>query len=351
MKIGMLGLAGAGKKTLFRLLTGWEIQSVSTKEIPGICKVVDPRIDRLSGMYKPKKTAYASFNMHLLPDVEKTQGKAVWLDDIRDMDGLCCVVRAFENPSVFHPEGSVDPVRDIGTFFSELMFSDLLFAEKRKEKLTAELKKKASPDKEKELSAMSKIAAGLNDGHAVNKLGISPEERRILSSSRFLTDKAIVAVINISQGEELSALKEKITADYGKSLSPVFLDAKLEDEINQIADAGERKDFLAGLGIDEPALAKLTRTVYDALGLISYFTVGEDEVRAWTIKKSSTAPEAAGAIHSDIEKGFIRAELIKYADLIEAGNEAGVRAAGKFSLKGKDYIVEDGDILSFRSGV
>lgn len=348
MRIGMLGLAGAGKKTLFNLLTGAKVQSIQPKGVPGVCKIRDSRVDALTGIYKPKKTTYAQIDFTLLPDVEKTQGKAVWMDDIRNVDGLCCVIRAFENPSVFHPVATVNPARDLDIFLSELLFADLVFVEKRIDKLSSELRRRSLPDKEKELELIKRISRELENGAVVRKMGLTPDERKILSSSEFLTDKGIVAVVNLTQGMNTSELKSKMDNSYGERMSLIYLDAKLEEEISQIENPEERKEFLSGMGIEEPAINKLTRTVYEQLGLMSYFTVGEDEVRAWTVKKGSTAPVAGRAIHSDIERGFIRAEMMKYPDLIDKRSETALKEAGKFYLKGKDYVVEDGDILSFR---
>ncbi len=349
MKIGMLGLQGAGKKTLFTLMTGSNVQTVSPKGVPGIFRVRDPRVDLLSDMYKPQKTNYAQMDVLLLPDVAKTEGKAAWLDDVRNLDGICCVVRAFDDPSVFHPAGSVDPVRDLETFLLELLFADVFFLEKRKEKLTSELRARKHPQKEKELEIITRLSGELEKGVTVRQAALSDMEKETMAASQFLTDKPIAAVINLTQDADTKALRAEIEKGYGDRMTLSFFDAKLESEIAAISDLAERKEFLEGLGIEEPAVDKLTRGVYEALGLMSYFTVGEDEVRAWTVRKGSSAPKAARAIHSDLERGFIRVEVIKYADLVGLGGEAQVKEAGKLSLKGKDYIVEEGDLLSFRT--
>ena len=349
MKIALLGLQGAGKKTLFKLLTGSEVKAASPKGVPGIFPVIDPRVDALSAMYKPEKTTYARIELLLLPDVEKAQGKALWLDDVRNLDGICCVVRAFKDPSVFHPGGSVDPRRDLDTFLSELILADLFLMERRKERLAGELRARRSPEKERELHAVEKVAGELEQGRPARAVALADSEREALAVYQFLTAKAIAGAVNATHGEEDDGVRSALSRDFGSSMTLSFFDAKLEAEIAAMADARERQEFLAGLGIKEPAVAKLTRGIYDALGLMSYYTVGQDEVRAWTVRKGSTAPQAARAIHSDLERGFIRAEVMKYQDLMELGGEDKVKAAGRFQLKGKDYIVEDGDVLNFRA--
>ena len=349
MKIALLGLQGAGKKTLFKLLTGSDVTAVPAKGLPGVVSVRDPRVDALSALCHPQKTTYARMDMLLLPDVEKTEGKAVWLDDVRNLDGIVFVARAFPDPSVFHPSGSVDARRDLDTFLSELVFADLFLMERRKDKLAQEMRAKTTPEKTRELEVIKKVIAGLEAGKTVRNMGLTEPEKAVLFNYQFLTDKAIAAVVNISQDAADPALRAALEKEFGSRMSLSFFDVKLEAEIAGMDDPKERAEFLSGMGIGEPAFAVLTRGVYEALGLMSYYTFGEDEVRAWTVRKGSTAPQAARAIHRDLEKGFIRAEHMKFADLIALGSEAKVKEAGKFSLKGKDYIVEDGDVLSFRA--
>ena len=349
MKIALLGLQGAGKKTLFRLMTGVEAAAIPPKGVPGILSVRDPRVEVLSAMYNPEKTAYARVEVLLLPDMEKSQGRATWLDDVRNLDGICCVVRAFRDPSVFHPLGSVDARRDLDTFLVELILADLYLMEQRKEKLASELRSKRSPEKERELKAVEHMAMELEAGKPVRAAALPDAEKKVLANCQFLTDKAIAGVVNVTHGAEPPDFRSAMTGEFGSRMSLSFFDAKLESEIAAVADPDERKEFLAGLGIAEPAVAQITRGIYDALGLMSYYTVGTDEVRAWTIRKGSTAPQAARAIHSDLERGFIRVEVIQYQDLIALGSEAKVQEAGRVQLKSKDYVVQDGDILSFRA--
>ncbi|MBI5624279.1 MAG: redox-regulated ATPase YchF [Elusimicrobia bacterium] len=350
MKIGMLGLQAAGKKTLFALLTGTTpSSSAPASGLPGVFKVRDSRVDELSKLYSPEKTIYAQTDLLLLPDVEKTEGKAPWLNDVRLLDGLALVIRSFPDETVFHPMGSVDPLRDAQLFISELLFADLLLLEKRKEKLSDELKRSRSAEKEKELELIGRLAKVVETGGGVAGAGLVDSERRLISHYQFLTDKPLVAVVNAAHGSDVSAVEKGLAAFYGGRIKAVACDLKLEGEIAAMTDPAERKEFLEGMGIKEPAVARLTRVLYDAMGLMSFFTTGKDEVRAWTVRKGSTAPQAARAIHTDLEKGFIRAEVMKYGDLIALGSEDAVSKAGKAGLKGKDYVVEEGDILHIRA--
>lgn len=349
MRIGMVGLQGAGKKTLFNLMTGISAPAIPPKGVPGRFDVRDPRVDTLSGMYKPEKTNYARMDITLLPDVEKTEGKAAWLDDVRELDGIVCVVRAFEDPGVFHPAGTVDAARDLDVFMSELMFADMLLLETRERKLAEELKRTRAPEKVKELELVKRLAKEMEGGAVMRTIPLEDGERRLIVHYKFLTDKPVIAVVNLTQGADSSSVRDAVDKAYGARVACAFFDAKLESELAEMSDPMERGEFLEGLGIAEPAVAQLTRVIYDRMGLMSYFTVGTDEVRAWAIRRGSTAPQAARAIHSDLERGFIRVEVMKYSDLIEHGDETKVRDAGLLLLKGKDYIVEEGDLLSFRA--
>ncbi|MFA5141028.1 MAG: DUF933 domain-containing protein [Elusimicrobiota bacterium] len=349
MKIALLGLQGAGKKTLFRLMTGAEVRQVPPKGVPGVFEVIDPRVDKLSALYKPEKTTYARLDVALLPDVESAKGRSPWLDDVRAFDGICCAVRAFEDPSVPHPSGSVDPLRDMDAFFSELLFADLLHIDRRKERLADEMRRSRAPEKEREMRLVEKLDAAFEAGRPFSSIEVSDAERDILSGAQFLTGLPVAGVVNLTQGADAEGLRREIGAKFEGRMRLAFFDAKLEGEIAAIESPAERREFLSGLGIDEPGLDKLTRTLYDAVGLMSFYTVGKDEVRAWAIRKGSTAVQAARAIHTDLAKGFIRAEHMKCEDLLALGGEAKVQEAGRFSLKGKDYVVEDGDVLSIRS--
>ena len=348
MKIGIIGLPQVGKKALFELLTSHkpsENEVASGKPIHGVAEIRDGRFDLLIGMYKPKKEVRARIDIELLPKIEKdTIAKGEIFTDIAEMDALCHVVRAFEDDSIYHASGSVDAARDIGVINSELLLHDLIFIEKRFERLDKKVKqtKEEASIKEKEL--LSKFKAHLDKGLFLNILELNADEKKFISSYPFLTRKEMIVVVNVSEGQ----LKAKPIVE-GPNIMQVS--AKVEAEIAALESDEEKKAFMADLGITEPAINLLTRLCLKTLNLISFFTVGSDEVRQWNVRAGSTAVEAAGAIHSDLAKGFIRAEVIKFNDLKELGSEDKVKAQGKFYLKGKDYIVEDGDILSIRFNV
>ncbi len=348
MKIGMIGLPKVGKKALFELLTGHrpsENEAASGKPIHGIAEIRDSRFNFLAGLYKPKKEVRARIEIELLPKIEKdaiAQGGI--FEDIAEVDALCHVVRAFKNDSVYHVSGSVDPKRDSDAINSELILHDLIFIEKRFERLDKKVKQTKEEASVKEREILGKLKAHLDKELPLRTLELSADEKRLLASYPLLTRKEIITVLNVGEGQ----LKDKPIVD-GPSIMQVS--AKVEAEIAALESEDEKKAFLSDLGIAEPAINILTRLLLKTLNLISFFTVGPDEVRQWTVRAGSTAPEAAGAIHTDLQKGFIRAEVIKLNDIKELGNEEAVKAHGKFYLKGKDYIVEEGDILTIRFNV
>jgi GTP-binding protein YchF len=348
MKIGMIGLPQAGKKALFELLTGHrpsENEAASGKPIHGIAEIRDSRFDFLADLYKPKKEVRARIEVELLPKIEKdaiAQGGI--FEDIAEVDALCHVVRAFKDDSIYHVSGSVDPKRDIDAINSELILHDLIFIEKRFERLDKKVKQTKEEASIKERELLGKLKAHLDKELPLKTLELSANERKLLASYPLLTRKEVITVLNIGEGQ----LKNKPVVD-GSGIMQVS--AKVEAEIAALESEDEKKAFLSDLGIAEPAINILTRLLLKTLNLISFFTVGPDEVRQWTVRAGSTAPEAAGAIHTDLQKGFIRAEVIKFNDIKELSNEEAVKAHGKFYLKGKDYIVEEGDILTIRFNV
>lgn len=356
MNIGLIGLPQSGKKTLLRLLTQVDAAAVNSGggPVPGISQVRDPRIDTLTGMYKPKKTTRATIQYLLMPDLTKDSKKnAELLTALEKVDVLAVVVRAFQDDSVFHLDGSVDPVRDIEAALAELLLTDLMFVEKRLERIAKEQSKRSGVDRTKELEVLKKLQAHLNENHPLRTLPLDAEEKKLLTSAALLSRKPVLIVLNVGENEVgdqklLEQVRQRYAAQGAKALQ---LSAKIEEELSQLEDPAERAAFLKDLGITEPAIDGFTRVSYEALGLISYFTVGEDEVRAWTVRQGASAAEAGGVIHSDIERGFIRAELMTYADLTGLGSEQAVAAAGKAYLKGKEYVVQDGDILNFRFSV
>jgi len=348
MKIGMIGLPQTGKKALFELLTGHkpsENEVASGKPIHGVAEIRDSRFDALVAMYKPKKEVRARIELELLPKIEKDAiSKGNIFEDIAEMDALCHVVRAFTDDSIYHVSGSVDPKRDIDAINSELLLHDLIFIEKRFERLDKKVKQTKEEASIKERDLLAKLKTHLEKDMPLRKLDISADDDKLLTSYPFLTRKEMIIALNVSEDQ----LKNKPSIE-GENIMQVS--AKVEAEIAALDSEEERKAFLADLGITEPAMNILTRLCLKTLNLISFFTVGQDEVRQWNVRAGATAAEAAGVIHSDLQKGFIRAELIKLNDLKELGSEDAVKAQGKFYLKGKDYIVEDGDILSIRFNV
>lgn len=357
MKIGIIGLPQVGKKTLFELLTNHkpsEKELISGKPIKGVAEIKDPRFDKLVLISKPKKEVRARIDIETLPKVEKdTIAKGDIFTDINELDAICHVVRAFKDDSVYHVDGSVDAKRDIDFVNSELILHDLIFIEKRMERLEQKIKQTKEDASIKEREVLLKLKEHLDKTLPLRLLDLSADEKKFISSYPFVTLKDMVVALNVSEDSLKDAgLLNQLKAE----LAPVKIDvmqvsAKVESEIAGLGSDEEKKEFLGALGIEEPAINLLTRVCIKTLNLISFFTVGEDEVRQWLIRKGSSAPEAAGAIHSDLQKGFIRAETMKYADLVALGGEDKVKEAGKFYLKGKDYIVEDGDIMNIRFNV
>ena len=354
MEIGLIGLPQAGKKTLLRLLTHVNAQATPPSNggvVPGVCPVRDPRIDRLAALYHPKKVTPATIQCLLMPDLTKdSANNQELLKALQLVDVLAHVVRAFTDETVFHLEGSVDPLRDIETVHAELVLNDLLFIEKRLERILKEQGRRGGVDRSKEQALLMRLQTHLEESRPLRSLALDTEEQKLLSGAPLLTRKVLLIILNVGEDaiQDRHLFEEVRERSTTRQVHVVSVSAKIEEELSQLDDPGERAAFLKELGITESAIDGLTRVSYEALGLISYFTVGADEVRAWTIRRGAGAAEAGGAIHSDIARGFIRAELIKYDDLIRLGSEQAVAGAGKAQLRGKEYLVEDGDILNFR---
>ncbi|MFH1753686.1 MAG: redox-regulated ATPase YchF [Candidatus Omnitrophota bacterium] len=357
MKIGIIGLPQTGKKTLFELLTGHkptENELASKKPVKAVAEIKDPRFDFLAALYKPKKEARARIDIEMLPKLEKDAiVKGDIFADISELDAICHVVRAFKDDSIYHAEGSVDPERDISSVNSELILHDLLFIEKRMENIDKKIKRAQEEAATKEKEVLGKMKAHLEKELPLRLLKLSPEEYKIVSNYPFATRKSLIIALNISEeGLNDTTLSEKLRQDNKLSGVDIMqVSAKVECDIAGIESEQEREEFLEELSIKEPAINTLARLCIKALDLISFFTVGPDEVKQWPVRSGATAPEAAGTIHSDMQKGFIRAEVIKHADFVALGSEAKAKEAGKLYLKGKDYIVEDGDMLNIRFNV
>lgn len=356
MKVGIIGLPQTGKKTLFQILTGSQLreQSGTPKPIPGTADIIDPRFDRLVEMYHPKKETPARVDLVLLPKIEQeTIAKGSIFRDISDVDAICHVVRAFEDDAVYHASGSVDPVRDVEMVNSELLLHDQIFVEKRIERLEISLKKIKDEKQAKELQLMQRILAHLEEEKPLRLMAFDEEEGLLTRSYPFITRKEMILAFNVS--EDLvgdTSLLERVAAVCGADkIEAMVVSAQVESEIALLDSDEEKLEFLEDLGISEPALGVLTRLCLQALGRVSFFTVGEDEVHQWLVRVGSAAPIAAGVIHSDLQKGFIRAEVMKYDQLLEYGSEAELKKVGKMYVQGKEYIVVDGDILNIRFSV
>ncbi|MGB3224979.1 MAG: redox-regulated ATPase YchF [Desulforhopalus sp.] len=353
MKIGIIGLPQTGKKTLFQVLTGSELreQTGPVKPIPGTAEILDPRFDKLVAMYAPKKEARARIDLVLLPKMEQdTIAKGDIFKEIADVDALCHVIRAFEDDAVYHAEGSVDPIRDAEMVNGELIMHDQIFVEKRIARIETALKKIKDEKQAMELELMHKLLMHLEEEKPLRLMEFSEDEEILIRSYPLITRKELVLAFNVSEDHlDDKALLQKIDEQCKQNkIEAMLVSAQVESEIVLLDSEEEKTEFLQDLGIEEPALGVMTRLCLKALGLISFFTVGKDEVRQWLVRKDSPAPVAAGVIHSDLQRGFIRAELMKYDELMEYGSEAELKKAGKMYLQGKDYIVTDGDILNIR---
>jgi len=359
LKVSIIGLSNTGKTTIFNALTGQNIETTTYPTLAGephigVVKVPDPRLDELSRIFRPRKTTHAA--VEYVDYIGFTRGNTEQnrkiMDLIKDVDATVHVVRAFQDEAVVHPAGDLDPGRDIEMAELELIFGDLELVEKRLERME-EGKKRGKKPSEAEQKLLIKCKEHLEKELALRNVKFSEEEQDAMKPLQFLSTKPQVVVLNIGE-KDLNTdfarqLQQEISARY-PSLSVVTLCGKLEMEIAQLP-LDEKKPFLEELGIDQPASNKLIHTCYAMLGLISFLTVGEDEVRAWTIKKGTNAQKAAGKVHSDIERGFIRAEVISFNDFMASGGMHHAREKGLLRLEGKTYIVKDGDIIDFRFNV
>lgn len=354
MELGIIGLPQTGKKSLFTLLTGTVPHETGDRISAGVADIKDARFDELVKMYNPKKEVPARINLQLLPKIESDsirEGKI--FTDISKMDALCHVVRVFDDDSVYHASGSVDAERDIDFVNSELVFHDLIFIDKRFERIESSRKKKADARLDQEEELLNRMKAHLEKDLHLRTFDLTDEERKLIAGYPFITAKELLIVLNVRDNMITgTSLMGKVRAKLSPlSMEVMQVSAKLEAEISALESEDERREFMADAGIKEPAINYLSRLAMHTLGLISFFTVGKDEVRQWQIRKGSSAPVAAGAIHTDIQRGFIRAEVMKYNDIAEHGTEEEVKKAGKFHVMGKEYTVEDGDIINFRFNV
>lgn len=357
MKVAVSGFEKTGKTMLFNALTG---QNIDTSPAPtaenivheGVATVFDDRIASLSKLFNPKKTTYATIEYIDLPGLSKSDAKRNQkiLDLIREVDLIIDVVRGFDDDTTLPPFGDINFERDIRSFESEIILSDHLLVEKRIERMEQNVKRGLKENLPL-LELFKRMKEFLENEKPLRSFNFTEDEIKLLLPYKFLSTKPIIHVINHNENEseEKKAYIEKLKGDLSHC-SILSLCAKVEKEISELP-VEERNGFLREMGIEEAAFEKLVKESYRLLGYISFFTVGEDEVRAWTIRRGMTAKEAGGRIHSDIEKGFIRAEVVSYQDFIERGDFKKVKDSGLLRLEGKTYVVNDGDIMNFRFNV
>jgi hypothetical protein len=360
VKLALIGFPACGKTSLFNAVTGLAAPTGQFSGTQGVqtatVSVNDPRLNALRDIYKPKKFVPAQVECAdvsglIAGDGGRKEVSAELLGKVRQTDVVVAVIRAFKDDNVPHVLNAVDPQRDLAETDSELLFADLTVCEARVEKLRVQVKKptKSQEQDKRELAVQEKILAQLSEGRAARLVELSGDERKLLASFQYLTSKPRAAVFNVGESDlgDETGNAAKWERDFPGTTA---LCAKIEMELAQLPEE-ERREFLQEMNILEPAAARLVRMVYRAAGLISFFTVGPDEVRAWTIHRGDDAVTAAGKIHSDLARGFIRAEVFSYDDLIAAGgSEKEIKARGKLRLEGKEYVVQDGDILCIRHG-
>jgi GTP-binding protein YchF len=360
LRAALIGFASSGKTTLFQLMTsaretGRAAHGKGETSV-GISKVPDRRLDRLTAMYNPRKRVPATVEFTDLAMPGGAGGAQALVDVVayKNADALVHVLRAFEDPAVAHPSGSIDPARDAQAMEDELILADLGVAERRLERLEKDLKKGRSAELERERDVITLCKAALEAGRPLRALDLKGEDLKRLRGFQFLSAKPLLIVINVDEsqlargGIDHAADASGLTAFLSRAgTAAAAVCAKIELEIAQL-DAADAAAFLADLGLTESGLDRVIRASYDLLGYISFFTVGEDECRAWSIPRNTPAQLAAGEIHSDIARGFIRAEVVGYDPLVTRGSMAACRDHGEVRLEGKDYIVQDGDIINFR---
>ena len=361
---GIVGLPNVGKSTLFNAITK---NSILAANYPfatidpnvGVVTVPDERLEKLIAMYEPKQKIPTAFEFTDIAGLVKgaSQGEGLgnkFLSHIRETDAIVEVVRCFENKDIIHVEGAIDPIRDIEIINLELILADLESIGNRIEKMGKKARTSKVKEELIELEALEKAKKALEENHPLRTVDFTIEEQKALKSYNFLTMKPIIYLANIDEDELTQPDNPYIKQDEeyaSKEGSKVIkVCAKIEEELSQLEDQ-DKQEMLQALGIPMSGLDQLIKATYDLLGLATYFTVGKDEVRAWTFRKGMNAKECAGIIHTDFEKGFIRAEVISYTDLIELGSEQKVKEAGKARLEGKEYLMQDGDICHFRFNV
>jgi len=363
MKAGIVGLPNVGKSTLFNCLSNAKAQSANfpfctIEPNLGVVNVPDPRLEKLESLVNPQKVVPATVEIVDIAGLVKGASKGEglgnqFLANIRETDAILHVLRCFDNDNIVHVDGSVDPIRDKETIDIELQLKDLETVQKRLERVKRTAKT-GNKEAQAELEVLLKVESTLLEGVSVRSLEFSEKEIEFVKPLQFITSKPVLYVCNVDESSAVSgnayvdSVREAVK-DEGAEI--IVLAVGTEADITELDDYEERQMFLEDMGLEEPGVSRLIRSAYKLLNLQTYFTAGEKEVRAWTVSIGATAPQAAGVIHTDFEKGFIRAEVISYDDYVEFGTEAKVKEAGKMRVEGKEYIVKDGDVMHFRFNV
>ncbi len=356
MQLGILGFPKAGKTTLFNTLTAsnqaTDKFSASAETNIGIAQVADRRLEQLRDLFKPKRYVPATVQYVDIPGIRKGESaESLDLAKLKNVDALVHVVRAFSDAEILHPEGAVDPARDVETVDLELILADHTLVEKRLDRLDKASKRGLNPEEVREKHLLSEIILpALEKEIPLREVELDADDDRRLRGFQLLSAKPMLLVINVDEAQVATADPQTLGIRLRPAVRAVVVSAPIEEEISRLP-AAEQGDFLSSLGLTEPSLARVTRASFDLLGLIAFFTVGEDEVRAWTIKRGTKAREAAGTIHSDLERGFIRAEVVGWEDLLRLKTTAACRDAGLLRLEGKEYEMKDGDVTNIRFNV
>jgi GTP-binding protein YchF len=360
VKICIVGLPQSGKSSLFSALTGASTETALARgtDPVAVVKVPDPRLEKLAAIFEPKKKTAAAIEFVELQGIPAGDNKQApfseqFLGKLRTADALLAVVRSFRDPAVPHPLESVDPRRDLAALETEFLLSDMSIVENRIDRLRKQVASKASDRDVRELAALEKCRSALDSETPLREVDLSDDEESLLRGFRFLTRKPLIAAVNLDEDEirsEAEVLAPFMDWASRPRTAAVGLSARIESEIRQLPDK-DAPQFRSDFGIESSALDRLIATAYRMMGLISFFTVGSDEVKAWTVSDGTVATRAAGVIHSDIERGFIRAEVVSYEHFVSRGDLAGCRTDGTLRLEGKAYPVRDGDIINFRFAV